>query len=251
LHQFAAKRSEPGSGRLIKDRPIKEKILIIEDQPQVIRLISEILRAVGYDVTAAISGEAAIEIIAVEQPALILLDIMFPRGPDGYELCRRIREYSDIPVIMLTAKARENDILRGFDAGADDYLTKPFNARELVARVRSVLRRAHHSDEIITASFKCRGLVIDFARHSVVVDGKKVPLTRTEYSLLRQLALNPNKIMLHRNLLNAVWGEEYRDDIDYLRAYIRYLRLKLEEDPSHPKYIITSSGIGYMLSCDG
>ncbi|MFA5400699.1 MAG: response regulator transcription factor [Dehalococcoidia bacterium] len=230
--------------------PIKEKILIIEDQPQVIRLVSEVLRAVGYEVTASISSEVATEMIATERPALILLDIMFPRGPDGYELCRRIREYTDIPVIMLTAKARENDILRGFDAGADDYLTKPFNARELVARVRSVLRRARHSDEIITASFECRGLVINFARHSVAVDGKKINLTRTEYSLLRQLALNPNEVILHQDLLNAVWGEDYRDDIDYLRAYIRYLRLKLEKDPSNPEYIITSPGIGYMLACD-
>ncbi|MCK4964633.1 MAG: response regulator transcription factor, partial [Dehalococcoidia bacterium] len=130
-----------------------------------------------------------------------------------------------------------------------DYLTKPFNAKELVARVRAVLRRTRLPDEIITASLKCGELVINFARHSVKVSGKEVSLTRTEYSLLRQLALNPNRVMLHRDLLNAVWGQEYRDDIDYLRAYIRYLRMKLEKDPSNPKYIITSPGIGYMLAC--
>lgn len=223
--------------------------MIVEDQPQVIRLVTEVLRAVGYDVIAAINGETAIEMTAMEQPALILLDIMFPQGPDGFEACRHIRQFSDVPIIMLTAKAKENDKLRGFDAGADDYLTKPFSAKELVARVRAVLRRTRRPDETITTSLKCGELVINFARHSVKVSGKEVSLTRTEYSLLRQLALNPNRVMLHRDLLNAVWGQEYRDDIDYLRAYIRYLRMKLEKDPSNPKYIITSPGIGYTLAC--
>lgn len=223
--------------------------MIVEDQPQVIRLVTEVLRAVGYDVIAAINGETAIEMTAMEQPALILLDIMFPQGPDGFEACRHIRQFSDVPIIMLTAKAKENDKLRGFDAGADDYLTKPFSAKELVARVRAVLRRTRRPDETITTSLKCGELVINFARHSVKVSGKEVSLTRTEYSLLRQLALNPNRVMLHRDLLNAVWGQEYRDDVDYLRAYIRYLRMKLEKDPSNPKYIITSPGIGYTLAC--
>jgi two-component system KDP operon response regulator KdpE len=223
--------------------------LIAEDQPQVVRLVTEVLRAVGYDVIVADSGETAIEMTAMEQPALLLLDIMFPQGLDGFEACRRIREFSDVPVIMLTAKAKEEDKLRGFDAGADDYLTKPFSAKELVARVRAVLRRSRHPDETTTASLTCGDLVINFARRNVKLSGKEVPLTRTEYSLLRQLALNPNRVMLHGDLLKAVWGQEYRDDIDYLRAYIRYLRLKLEVDPSNPKYIITSPGIGYMLAC--
>lgn len=207
------------------------------------------MRAVGYDVIAANSSELAIEMAAREQPALILLDVMFPRGPDGFELCRQIRQFSNLPVIMLTAKAQENDVLRGFEAGADDYLTKPFNAKELVARVRALLRRTSQPDTLITASLKCGGLVINFARHSVQANGKEVPLTRTEYSLLRQLALNLNRVMLNQDLLNAVWGQECRDDIDYLRAYIRYLRRKLEKDPSHPEYIVTSPGIGYMLTC--
>lgn len=223
--------------------------MIVEDQPQVIRLVTEVLRAVGYDVIAAINGETAIETTAMEQPTLILLDIMFPQGPDGFEVCRHIRQFSDVPIIMLTAKAKENDKLRGFDVGADDYLTKPFSAKELVARVRAVLRRTRRPDETITASLECGELVINFARHSIKVSGREVSLTRTEYSLLRQLALNPNRVMLHQDLLNAVWGQEYRDDVDYLRAYIRYLRMKLEKDPSNPKYIITSPGIGYMLAC--
>jgi len=186
---------------------------------------------------------------AREQPALVLLDVMFPRGPDGFELCRQIRQFSNLPVIMLTAKAQESDVLRGFEAGADDYLTKPFNARELVARVRALLRRTSQPDTIVTASLKCGGLVINFARHSVQANGKEVPLTRTEFALLRQLALNLNRVMLNQDLLNAVWGQECRDDIDYLRAYIRYLRLKLEKDPSRPEYIVTSPGTGYMLTC--
>jgi len=230
---------------------IKEKILVVEDQPQIIRLVTEVLRAVGYDVIAAGNGEAAIEMTAVEQPDLVLLDIMFPRGLDGYEVCRHIRQFSDVPIIMLTAKAKESDKLHGFDAGADDYLTKPFSAKELVARVRAVLRRTGRPNEAIAAPLECGELFIDLARHSVKLSGKDVPLTRTEYSLLRQLALNSNRVMLHRDLLSAVWGQEYRDDIDYLRAYIRYLRIKLEKDPSDPKYIITSPGIGYTLVCQG
>ncbi len=230
---------------------IKEKILIAEDQPQIVRLVSEVLQAVGYNVIAADNGEKAIEKAAMEQPALVLLDIMFPEGIDGFVACKRIREFSDVPVIMLTAKAKEEDKLRGFDAGADDYLTKPFSARELVARVKAVLKRSHHPDEATTASLICGDLSINFARHSVKLAGKEVLLTRTEYSLLRHLALNPNKVILHRDLLTAVWGPEYIDDIDYLRAYIRYLRMKLEKDPANPMYIITSAGVGYMLACEG
>ncbi len=187
--------------------------------------------------------------IALEQPALVLLDIMFPQGPDGFEVCRRIRRFSDVPIIMLTARAQENDKLRGFDAGADDYLTKPFSSKELVARVRVVLQRTRQPDERITTPLKCGGLVINFARQSVEVDGKKASLTRTEYSLLHQLALNPNRVMLQGDLLKAVWGQEYIDDIDYLRAYIRHLRIKIEKDPSNPEYIITFHGTGYMLAC--
>jgi len=207
------------------------------------------LRAVGHDVLHAVDGEKGIELTALEQPALVLLDIMFPHGPDGFEICRRIRQFSDIPIIMLTAKVLEKDKLCGFDAGADDYLTKPFSAKELVARVQVLLRRAGQPGTKISAPLKCGGLVIDFVRQSVEVDNKRVLLTRTEYSLLQQLALNPNRAMLHRDLLVSVWGQEYRDDVDYLRAYIRYLRVKLEKDPSNPEHIVTLPGIGYMLVC--
>lgn len=186
---------------------------------------------------------------ALEQPALILLDIMFPQGPDGFTVCRRIREFSDVPIIMLTAKVQEGDKVRGFDAGADDYLTKPFSSKELAARVKAVLRRTRQPDEKLTTPLKCGDLVINFARQSIEIKGKRVSLTRTEYALLCKLARNPNSVITHQDLLNAVWGQEYRNDIDYLRAYIRYLRMKLEKDPSKPEYIITAPGIGYMLAC--
>jgi two-component system KDP operon response regulator KdpE len=226
-----------------------EKILVVEDEPRVVRLVSEVLKAVGYQVIAAASGRAALEMVALEQPNLILLDILLPHDLDGYEVCRRIREFSDVPVIMLTAKAQESDMLQGFDVGADDYLTKPFSAKELLARVRAVLRRVQRPDEIITTTLTCGELEIDFARHIVKMRGQRVALTRTEYALLRQLAVKPGAVVLHQDLLTTVWGTEYRDDIDYLRAYIRYLRRKLEVDPSNPQYILTSPGVGYMLTC--
>jgi two-component system KDP operon response regulator KdpE len=228
----------------------REKILVVDDQPRVVRLVSEVLGAVGYQVVAATGGEAAIELVALEQPDLVLLDILLPPGIDGYETCQRIREFSNVPVIMLTAKAQENDMLRGFDVGADDYLTKPFSAKELLARVRAVLRRAQRSEEA-TPILMCGQLQIDFARRQVRVADKAVSLTRTEYALLRQLALTPNCVLLHQDLLSNVWGPEYRDDLDYLRAYVHYLRRKLEVDPSNPEYIVTSPGVGYMLACPG
>jgi len=226
-----------------------DKILVVEDQPRIVRLVSEVLKAVGYQVLAAGDGQSALEMVSLEQPDLVLLDILLPGSMDGYEICRRLREFSTVPVIMLTAKARDADILAGFDAGADDYLTKPFNAKELLARVKAVLRRSQHPEEITTATFTCGELEIDYARHAVIHRGESVSLTRTEYALLRELALNANRVLSHPDLLTAVWGPEYRDELDYLRAYVRYLRRKIEVDPSSPRYIVTLPGIGYMLSC--
>jgi len=227
-----------------------EKILVVDDEPRVVRLASEVLRAVGYQVIAAANGQTAIEQVALEQPDLVLLDIMLPFGLDGYEVCRRIREFSATPVIMLTAKAQEADKLKGFEVGADDYLTKPFSSKELIARVQAVLRRSKSPEEAkANASLVCGELAINFAQHRVFVRGQEVSLTATEYELLRQLALNANRVMLHEQLLTSVWGPEYRDDVDYLRAYIRYLRRKIEPDPSRPRYILTTPGVGYMLTC--
>lgn len=228
---------------------MNETILVVDDEPRVVRLIMQVLRAVGYRVLETSNGAAALEMTALERPDLILLDIMLRDGPDGYAVCRQLREFSDVPVIMLTAKARDADILAGFDAGADDYLTKPFNSRELVARVRAVLRRAGRREEIVTATRRCGDLEMDFAQYGVHVRGARVTLTRTEFALLRELMLNANRVVLHQDLLTKVWGPEYRDDLDYLRAYVRYLRRKIERDPAQPQYILTSPGIGYMLKC--
>jgi two-component system KDP operon response regulator KdpE len=230
---------------------MKDKILVVDDAPRVVRLVTEVLQAMGYEVIAAASGESAIEKVALEQPDLVLLDILLPPGIDGYETCRRIREFSNVPVIMLTAKAQDVEVLQGFDAGTDDYLTKPFNAKELVARVKAVLKRSQRPEEMLTSTLTCGELEINFARRSVRARGTQVALTRTEYALLRQLALNANRVMLHQDLLTEVWGPEYRDDIDYLRAFIRYLRRKLEAEPGNPQYILTSPGVGYMLVCPG
>jgi len=226
-----------------------DKILVVDDEPRVVRLVTEVLKAMGYQVIAAGAGEPALELVLMERPDLVLLDVLLPRGMDGFEVCRRLREFSDVPVIMLTARAQSSDLLTGFDAGADDYLTKPFNAKELLARVRAVLRRSQRPEERVPGPLTCGALEINLAQRTVKVDGQPVALTRTEYALLRELALNLNRVLLHQELLTAVWGPEYRDDVDYLRAYIRYLRRKLEPDASNPRYLITVPGMGYMLSC--
>jgi two-component system KDP operon response regulator KdpE len=228
---------------------VGDKILIVEDEPRVVRLVSEVLRAMGYEVLSAGSGPAALETLALEAPDLVLLDILLPGGMDGYQICQRIREFSDVPVIMLTAKALDSELLRGFDVGADDYLTKPFSAKELLARIRAVVKRSHRPDEVVTSTLACGDLEINFAQRTVKMAGQAVSLTRTEYGLLRQLALKPNCVQLHHELLASVWGPEYRDDVDYLRAYVRYLRRKLEPDPANPRLILTVPGIGYMLAC--
>lgn len=226
------------------------KVLVVDDEPRVVRLVSEVLKATGHQVVAACDGETALETAAVEQPDLVLLDVLLPHGLDGYAVCQRLRTFSDTPVIMLTAKALESDMLRGFDAGADDYLTKPFSAKELLARVRAVLRRSRlTSAPAPDSKLACGDLVIDLARRTATVRGQAMTLTPTEFALLRELASHPNRVLLHADLLAAVWGQEYRDDIDYLRAYVRYLRRKLEDDPANPRFIVTSPGAGYMLVC--
>jgi two-component system KDP operon response regulator KdpE len=224
------------------------RILVVDDEPKLVRLVREVLTATHYAVMSTGSGENAVEMAALERPDLILLDVVLSGAVDGYEVARRVREFSDVPIIMLTAKARESDLLHGFDVGADDYLTKPFSSKELLVRVRAVLKRAHRETYTETEII-CGELRIDLARRQVSVGGREIQLTPTEYNLLLQLAHHRNQVMLHEQLLSAVWGSEYRDDVDYLRAYIRYLRQKLEPDPARPKMIVTSQGVGYMLVC--
>jgi two-component system KDP operon response regulator KdpE len=225
-------------------------ILVVDDEPKLVRLVREVLAATGHSILSTGNGDRAVELAALEHPDLILLDLVLADAVDGYEVARRVREFSDVPIIMLTAQAREADMLRGFDVGADDYLTKPFSARELLARIKAVLHRARREAVApAEALIVCGELRIDLARHRVSLGGQDVHLTRTEHSLLLELARHPNQVLLHEQLLAVVWGPEYRDDIDYLRAYIRYLRQKLEPDPSAPKMILTEPGVGYLLAC--
>jgi two-component system KDP operon response regulator KdpE len=225
-----------------------QRILVVDDDPRLVRLAREVLTAAGYSVLVCSSGEQAIEAIAVEQPDLIVLDIML-EGIDGYHVCRRLREFSDVPVIMLTAKVTETDVLAGFDAGADDYITKPFSSKELLARVGAVLKRSQKpARRPSEASIACGDLSIDLARRRVTIAGTDVYLTATEYNLLYQLATHVNQVLLHEQLLTEVWGPEYRGDVEYLRSYVHHLRKKLERDPSNPEMILNIQGVGYMLT---
>lgn len=225
-------------------------ILVVDDEPRLVSLVSEVFAATNYAMLSTTTGEEAISMVAVEQPDLVILDIVLAGVLDGFDVTRRVREFSDVPIIMLTAKARESDLLQGFGVGADDYLTKPFSAKELVARVRAVLKRARLA-AIAPAqpAIQCGPLQVDLARHRVAVSNQEVRLTRTEFNLLRELVTHCNQVLLHEQLLTAVWGAEYRNDLDYLRAYIRYLRRKLEPEPNKPQLIVTHPGVGYMLKC--
>jgi two-component system, OmpR family, KDP operon response regulator KdpE len=230
---------------------MRARILVVEDEPRLLRLVRSLLQSEGYDVVAATTGEEALEVAKVEALDLVLLDLLLPGAVDGYEVCRRIRESSNVPIIMLTARAQENDKLRGFDLGADDYLTKPFSSRELLARVKALLRRnSLHREPDVDAVVTSGALTVDLDRRRVTLGGKEVSLTPTEYSLLAELAQNAGKVMMHSELLARVWGSEYRDETEYLRTYIRYLRRKVEPDPSHPRYILSRPGIGYYLSTE-
>ncbi len=226
------------------------RILVVDDEPKLVHLVREVLTGTGYAVMSTGRGEDAIQMAALEQPDLIVLDLVLSGATDGYEVARRVREFSDVPIIMLTAKARESDLLRGFDAGADDYLTKPFSSQELLVRVRALLKRARRETAgSVRSEISCGELRLDLARRRVTRGEQEIQLTPTEYDLLRTLAEHANQVMLHEQLLTAVWGTEYRDDLDYLRAYIRYLRQKIELDPANPKLIVTNPGVGYMLAC--
>jgi two-component system KDP operon response regulator KdpE len=228
------------------------RILVVDDEPKLVRLVREVLNVAGYAVLTTGNGAEAVELVAMDQPDLMILDILLQYGEfDGYEVARRVRQFSDIPIIMLTAKVRESDLLRGFEAGADDYMTKPFSSKELLARIRALLMRVEQRPgQLAQGLIVCGELEINPASRRVKLSGNLVQLTATEYNLLYELASHPNQVMLHEQLLTAVWGSEYRDDIDYLRAYIRYLRKKLEAVPSEPKMIVTVPGVGYMISVE-
>jgi DNA-binding response OmpR family regulator len=201
----------------------------------------------GYQVLKAYEGQKAVELVAEKQPDLVLLDVMMP-GLDGFQACERIREFSQVPIIMVTAKGEEQDRVKGLDRGADDYVVKPFSATELLARVRAVLRRAQVSGSAFQqAIFNHSNLKIDFARAEVFKDDRIVFLSATEYRLLLQFAHSPGRILSSEDLLMNVWGPEYKDDKEILWVSISRLRQKLEDDPRNPKHIVTRSGMGYTM----
>jgi len=226
----------------------EEHILVVEDEPQYLRLIRFNLETEGYRVRGAATGEDALALLRERAPDLVILDIMLP-GIDGFEVCQRIREVSAVPIIMLTAKGAEEDKVKGLQLGADDYVTKPFSAQELLARVQAVLRRTHLVD------FPTRGtpltlgkLEIDFSAQQVTLHSRPVSLSPTEYRLLACLAASPGTVLSHKQLLERVWGPGYQREEDMLRVTLWRLRRKLEEDPSNPRYILTRPGLGYMLA---
>jgi DNA-binding response OmpR family regulator len=227
----------------------RQRILIADDDPLIQRLVRTHLDRAGYRVLTAGDGEAALDVAAADQPDLIVLDLMLPKL-DGFEVCKRVREFSLVPVVMLTARGEQVDKLRGFEAGADDYLTKPFSPPELLARIQAVLRRAQQgASSSAPAVVRCGELTIDLVRRRVQLREETVKLTPTEFQLLQQLALNAGKVLSHTELLTTVWGPEYRDDRDYLWAYVRHLRRKLEANPDSPKRILSEPGYGYVLDC--
>ncbi|PLS77117.1 MAG: DNA-binding response regulator [Chloroflexi bacterium] len=222
-------------------------VLVVDDEPRIVNFVRMNLELEGCRVIAAHNGREALERVRDNLPDIVLLDIMMP-GMDGFEVLRRLRQFSTVPVIVLTAKDEADDRVRGLELGADDYIGKPFEHRELVSRIRAVLRRHATPPPVPQTELKIdERLTIDFAKHEVLVEGKPVNLRPTEYRLLYHLVQNAGWVMPHDVLLAKVWGPEYRDESHYLRLYITYLRQKIEEDPANPRYILTERGVGYRF----
>jgi two-component system, OmpR family, KDP operon response regulator KdpE len=219
-------------------------ILIVDDEPQIRRVMRTTLSSQGYSVVEAADGEHALDTIRTERADLILLDVNMP-GRSGLEICREIRASSDVPIIMLTVRNTERDKVQALDAGADDYVVKPFGVDELLARIRAALRRAAPIEAL--PPFSSADLKIDFEKRAVVVKGHAVRLTPKEFELLRHLVANQGKALGHRRLLQAVWGPDYGEETEYLRVFINQLRKKIEPDPSRPRYIHTEPWVGYRF----
>ncbi|MGH9758727.1 MAG: response regulator transcription factor [Candidatus Acidiferrales bacterium] len=219
-------------------------ILVVDDEPQIRRVMRTALSAEGYTVVEARSGEEAIELFHSERADLILLDMNMP-GIGGLETCREIRKSSEIPIIMLTVRNTEKDKVMALDAGADDYVVKPFAVQELLARIRAALRRSSTSEPV--PAFESKDLRIDFERRSVTLRGRPVRLTPKEFDILRLLVTKEGKAVPHRALLQGVWGPDYGDETEYLRVFINQLRKKIEPDPRHPRFIRTEPWVGYRF----
>lgn len=226
-----------------------KRILVVDDEIRYQRLLDANLRTEGYDIVTASNGMEAIEIFSSQPVDLVILDVMMPKL-DGFETCQRIREYSTVPIIILTAKGDEKDRVRGLDLGADDYLSKPFSATELLARVRAVLRRVEVTSDMTQARYFTHGDIrVDFARAEVWRDNEDepLPLSATEYRLLLQFVHNVGKILSAKELLTSIWGAEYRNEKEILWVSIARLRQKLEKEPHSPSHIVTRTGLGYLM----
>lgn len=226
---------------------MKSQILVVDDELLYQRLLKVNLEPEGFEILTAGNGEQAVELVASKKPALVILDVMMPKM-DGLTACERIRQFSSVPIIMLTAKGEEYDRVKGFNVGADDYVVKPFSVTELIARVRAVLRRTQSPEEETQSRFFIHGNIrIDFAKAEVAKDAHIVFLSATEYRLLLHFAHNIGVVLSAEDLLTAVWGPQYKDDKEILWVSIARLRQKLEVDPHNPQHIVTRSGIGYLM----
>lgn len=220
------------------------RVLVVDDDQEVVNLIRSLLGK-AYESRGARDGQEALKILEEWPADLVILDLVMS-GLDGFAVCQNIRQHSTIPILVLSGRQSDQDKVRALDLGADDYLTKPFSRDELLARIRALLRRSQ-AGTVAAPVLKDDHLQIDFGRRLVTLDGKEVRLTPTEYGLLEQLARNPGKLMTHTALLQRVWGPEYRNELDYLRVFIRRLRRKIEPDPGEPRYILTEARVGYRF----
>ena len=219
------------------------RILVVDDEPQILRALQTSLRGAGYEVDAATTGEEALTTAAVRPPDAVIIDLVLP-DMRGTEVTRQLRSWTGVPVIVLSVVGDEAEKVAALDAGADDYVTKPFGVDELLARLRAALRRAEPSAEPV---LEIGGLRVDLEARDVSVDGSTVQLTPHEYGLLRLLALHEGKLLTHKAILREVWGEAYADESHYLHVYVSQLRRKIESDPARPRYILTEPGAGYRL----
>jgi two-component system KDP operon response regulator KdpE len=224
----------------------KPAILVVDDEPQILRVMRASLPARGYEVKTAPGGEEALGEIRKEMPDLIILDLVMP-GLSGLEACQRIREFSSVPIIVLSAKGSETDKIAALDLGADDYVTKPFSLDELLARIRAVLRRSL-AGESSSPILKVGEITIDIDERRVTVAGAEIKLTPKEFDVLKYLMGNAGKVVTHRTLLQSVWGSQSSEQTEYLRVFINQLRKKIESDPQHPRYILTEPWVGYRFS---
>ncbi|OGO43469.1 MAG: DNA-binding response regulator [Chloroflexi bacterium RBG_16_58_8] len=221
--------------------------MVVDDDVRILRMMKRMLELEGFQTVIANNGETAFKALERDTPDLVLLDIMMP-DMSGFTVCKRIREFSQVPIIMVTARGDDKEKVDGLNAGADDYVTKPFSASELAARVRAVLRRAGKQDSLPESVFRCKDLLIDFASHRVMVKDRELRLTSTEYKLLTYISLNAGRVVTPDQLLNKVWGEEYVGAPHLLQVNIARLRKKLGDDAKNPAYILTRPGIGYIMT---